>query len=120
VSVRTARLGRRLAGTRWFRLWAVLRHVGRRSGRAYEIPIVAFPTADGFLIPLPFGDATQWLKNLQAADTAGLRRAGRDFVIERPEVVRLDDIGQGLPRPIRFAAGTLGIDDFVHVRTTRP
>jgi len=116
LAVRTTGLARPLAGTRWFRLWAVLRHVGRRSGRTYEIPIVAFPTADGFLIPLPFGDSTQWLKNLHTVGSGGLRRAGRDFSIERPEVVDLGSISPELPRPIRFAADRLGIQQFVCVR----
>jgi deazaflavin-dependent oxidoreductase (nitroreductase family) len=116
ISVKFGGLGRPLAGTRWLRLYAILRHVGRRSGRPYEIPIVAFPTDDGFLIPLPFGDATQWLKNLQAADTAGLRRAGRDFAIDQPDVVSLDQVAGDLPTPIAFVAGRLGIRGFVRVR----
>jgi deazaflavin-dependent oxidoreductase (nitroreductase family) len=115
VSVKFGGLGRPLAGTRWLRLYAVLRHVGRRSGRTYEIPIVAFPTIDGFLIPLPFGESTQWLKNLEAAETAGLRRAGHDFAIERPSVVPLDTLTTELPRPIRFVARRVGIDQFVRV-----
>lgn len=116
LTVRTASLARPLAGTRWFHLWAVLRHVGRRTGRPYEIPIVALPIKGGFLIPLPFGDATQWLKNLQAVDRAGLRRAGRDYVIDRPEVVDLETAGAGLPTPIRFASRRFGIRRFVRVR----
>jgi hypothetical protein len=29
----------RLAGRRWFPLWAQLRHKGRRSGKEYVIPV---------------------------------------------------------------------------------
>jgi deazaflavin-dependent oxidoreductase (nitroreductase family) len=115
LTVRTAGLARPIAGTRWFRLWAVLHHVGRRSGRAFETPVVALPIAGGFLIPLPFGDETQWLKNLEAADRAGLRRGGHDYVIDRPEVVDLETAGADLPTPIRFASGRLGINHFVRV-----
>jgi len=115
LTIRTAGLARPLAGTRWLRLWAVLGHVGRLSGRAYEIPIVAFPITGGFLIPLPFGDETKWLKNLQVADGGGLRHAGRDYVIHGPEVVDLETAGPGLPAPIRFASGRLGIGQFVRV-----
>jgi hypothetical protein len=116
LAVRTTGLARPLAGTRWFRLWAVLHHAGRSTGRAYRIPIVAFPTTTGFLIPLPFGTGTQWLKNIQAADSAGLRRAGRDHAIDRPVVRPLDEIADDLPAPIAFAAWHLGIDTFVEVR----
>jgi hypothetical protein len=35
--------------------YAILRHVGRRSGRSYATPVVAHPVDDGFLIALPYG-----------------------------------------------------------------
>ena len=119
IAIRTAGLARPLAGTRWFRLWAVLHHVGRTSGRAFATPIVALPVRDGFLIPLPFGDQTQWLRNLQAADDAGLRHAGHDYVIDMPESVELDAVAAELAAPIRFAAGRFGLHRFVRVRTVR-
>jgi hypothetical protein len=115
LAVRTAGLSRRVAGTRWFPLWGVLRHIGRKSGTTYAIPVVALPTRGGFLIPLPFGDQTQWLKNLQAADHAGLRHAGCEYVIERPEVLDLETAGRDLPGWVRFASGRVGIDQFVRV-----
>jgi hypothetical protein len=116
LAVRTGGLSRRMAGTRWFPLWGVLRHVGRKSGTTYEIPIVALPTRGGFLIPLPFGDGTQWLKNIQASDRAGLRHAGFDYVIDHPELVDLESAGPDLPRWVRFAARRVGIGQFVRVR----
>ena len=115
LAVRTGGLSRRMAGTRWFPLWGVLRHVGRKSGTAYEIPIVALPTTDGFLIPLPFGEGTQWLKNLQASDRAGLRHAGHDYVIDQPELVDLATAGPDLPGWVRFASSRVGIGQFVRV-----
>jgi len=115
LSVRTGGMSRGMAGTRWFSLWGLLRHVGRTSGKAYSIPIVALPTRDGFFIPLPFGEQTQWLKNLQAADRAGLRHAGREYAIERPEVLDLKTAGPDLPAWVRFASGRVGIERFVRV-----
>jgi deazaflavin-dependent oxidoreductase (nitroreductase family) len=120
ISVRTAGVARRMAGTRWFPLWAVLRHVGRRSGSRYQIPIVALPFPGGFLIPLPFGDQTQWLKNIQAADQAGLRHAGREYLIAHPEVVDLETAGPDLPGWVRFASRRARIDHFVRVRRVSP
>ena len=120
LAVKAGGLGRQLAGKRWFPLYGLLRHVGRTSGKAYEFPIVALPFGGGFLIPLPFGDATQWLKNIQAADHAGLRRAGHDYVIDQPEVIDLATASPDLPRWVRFAAGRVGIDQWVRVHQVRP
>ena len=84
-------LARPLAGRRWFRLWGVLHHVGRTSGRPYATPIVARRVTDGFVIPLPFGERTQWLRNLQAAGAGTIRWDGRDYGFVDPRVVDLPD-----------------------------
>ncbi len=55
---------RPLAGTRWFRLWGVIQHTGRKSGKAYATPIVARRYGDGFVIPMPFGERTNWANNV--------------------------------------------------------
>jgi hypothetical protein len=115
LSVRYGGLSRRMAGTRWFPLWGVLRHIGRKSGTAYEIPIVALPTKGGFLIPLPFGEGTQWLKNIQASDRAGLRHAGHDYAIDHPELIDLETAGPDLPGWVRFASRRVGIGRFVRM-----
>jgi deazaflavin-dependent oxidoreductase (nitroreductase family) len=105
-----------LAGSRWFPIWAVLRHTGRTSGTRYSTPIVALPTPDGFVIPLPFGDATQWAKNLFAAGGGSIRVAGREHRIVEPEIVDQAVGGAHLPAPLRFMARRLGIRQYVLVR----
>lgn len=113
-------IGRPLAGTRWFPLWAVLRHTGRKSGTRYAIPIVALPSADGFVIPLPFGERTQWLQNVLAAGGAGIRWKGREYTVDRPALVDLDDapVADAVPRALRAASRRLGISTWVSVRRT--
>jgi deazaflavin-dependent oxidoreductase (nitroreductase family) len=106
----------RLSGSRWFPLWAIVRHTGRTSGKAYATPIVSMKTADGFIIPLPFGDATQWAKNLLAAGGGSIRFAGREHQIAEPRIVDRDGAAALLPPPVRFAAARLGIRQFVLVR----
>jgi deazaflavin-dependent oxidoreductase (nitroreductase family) len=106
-----------LAGTRIFPLWAIVRHVGRSSGKAYATPVVARPTPDGFLIPLPFGDATQWAKNLFAAGGGSIRFAGREHEIVDPQLISLETASAHLPLPIRFASRRLGLRSWVSVRS---
>lgn len=109
-------VARPLAGTRWFPLWAILRHVGRTSGKAYATPVVALRTRDGFIIPLPFGDATQWAKNLFTAGRGSIRSAGRDHEIGEPRIVEGEGAAAHLPPLIRFLAGRLGLRQYVLVR----
>lgn len=105
-----------LAGTRWFPLWAILRHTGRTSGKAYSTPLVALRTQDGFIIPLPFGDSTQWAKNLFVAGRASLRSGGREHSIGEPRIVEGEVAAADLPPLIRFLTRLLGLRQFVLVK----
>lgn len=105
-----------LAGTRWFPLWAILRHTGRTSGQAYATPVAALATRDGYIIPLPFGDSTQWARNLFAAGGGSIRSAGREHEIGEPRIVDGEVAAPHLPRLVRFLAGRLGLRQFVLVR----
>src|SRR6266481_7817385 len=109
-------IARRMAGTRVFPLWGIVRHTGRTSGKIYATPVVVRPTADGFLIPLPFGDATQWAKNLFAAGGGSIRFAGREYRVDDPRILDLDVASAHLPPPIRFASRRLGLRSWVIVR----
>ena len=51
---------------------AALHHVGRKSGRPYVTPLAAEPVGGGFVIPLVYGDDTDWCLNLLAAGKATL------------------------------------------------
>lgn len=111
-----APVARLVAGRRWFPFYAILRHTGRTSGTAYATPVVALRTPDGFMIPLPFGDATQWAKNLAARDGGGLRFAGREYRIVAPRIVDREGAAAFLPAVLRIVAGRLGIRNYVLVR----
>src|SRR5919198_236048 len=66
----------RLAGAGLIPLWGLVRHRGRRSGRVYATPVAVLRTDDGFLIPLPFGEGTDWARNLLSAGGGVLRWKG--------------------------------------------
>ena len=70
---------------------AVVRHVGRRSGRAYQTPVVVARHDDSFLIALPYGERTDWLKNVLAAGSATVMADGRSYEVDRPEVIPMAD-----------------------------
>ena len=85
----TTPLARRLAGHRWFPLWAVMHHVGRKSGTAYAIPVAIVPTRgpDVLLVGLPWGETTNWAQNVLAAGGATVTWKGRDWTTTNPRIV---------------------------------
>ena len=66
---------------------SVVRHAGRRSGRTYQTPVVVARHDDSFLIALPYGERTDWLKNVLAAGSASIVADGRSYGVDRPEVI---------------------------------
>src|SRR5229473_7649447 len=76
-----------LAGSRHLPLLAMVHHRGRRSGRFYATPLGARLTADGFVIPLTFGDRADWFRNVRAAGECVIRWRGVDYPVIEPAVV---------------------------------
>lgn len=72
-----------MAGRRhWYA--AALRHVGRRSGRPYATPVVAVPVPGGFIVPLPYGEQVDWLRNVVAARGATIQFQGETYEVGAP------------------------------------
>jgi len=74
----TAPMARVLAGRRGFPLWAVVRHRGRKTGRALSVPVAVRPVDGGLLIALPWGAGTNWARNVLAAGGCVVRWRGAD------------------------------------------
>jgi deazaflavin-dependent oxidoreductase (nitroreductase family) len=66
---------------------SVVCHVGRRSGRTYETPVVAVQHDDSFLIALPYGKRTDWLKNVLDKGSAAIVTNGHTYEVDQPEVI---------------------------------
>jgi deazaflavin-dependent oxidoreductase (nitroreductase family) len=66
---------------------SVVRHVGRTTGRPYETPVQAVATDDGFVIALPYGPNTDWLKNVLVSGSATIVHEGTTYRVDRPEIV---------------------------------
>ena len=82
---------------------SVVRHVGRRSGRAYQTPVIAAQHDDSFLIALPYGERTDWLKNVLARGSATIVTNGHSYDVDRPEVIAMAEAtGYFRPREQRM------------------
>jgi hypothetical protein len=77
--------------------YAVLHHVGRRSGRVYVTPVVAKLTSNGVLIPLPYGAGTDWCRNVLAASGCTLTLDGQDYALTSPAVIPASEAEPLLP-----------------------
>lgn len=108
------------AGRRFFPLWAILEHRGRKSGRLYRIPVVARRTPDGFIIPMPFGEGTDWVRNVLAAGTCAIVWKGRRYQADQAETIGTEDAAPAFDRVQRRLLPVIGIERFVRVRAGEP
>jgi deazaflavin-dependent oxidoreductase (nitroreductase family) len=66
---------------------ARVHHRGRKTGRRYRTPVLAFPVERGILTPLPYGTDTDWVLNLLAAGAGKLQMSGRKIAVTNPRIV---------------------------------
>jgi deazaflavin-dependent oxidoreductase (nitroreductase family) len=76
-----------MAGRRWFPGWAVVHHRGRKTGRALSVPVAVIVTPEVFVINLPWGPGTNWVRNVVVAGGCVVRWKGVDHPVTRPELV---------------------------------
>ncbi|MHB8463434.1 MAG: nitroreductase family deazaflavin-dependent oxidoreductase [Acidimicrobiales bacterium] len=71
--------------------YAMVIHRGRKSGRTYRTPVAGIVRRRRLVVALPYGDDTDWVRNLLAADGGEVIRRGRKRRIAEPRVVTLAD-----------------------------
>jgi deazaflavin-dependent oxidoreductase (nitroreductase family) len=93
--------------------FAVIYHVGRKSGKQYETPLIVQPTADGFVLALTYGPEVDWYRNIVAAGNCRIRRHGKDYAIDKIEPMDKDTGLGAFPWIARVILGRVGAEDFV-------
>jgi deazaflavin-dependent oxidoreductase (nitroreductase family) len=92
--------------------FAIVHHVGRKSGRKYANPVNLFRDGDRYTIALTYGADSQWVRNVMAAGEATVVTRGRTIKLVDPEVVH-DPTRAHVPAPIRPILGALRVNDFM-------
>jgi deazaflavin-dependent oxidoreductase (nitroreductase family) len=95
---------------------AVIHHRGRRSGRSYATPLAARPMADGFVIPLTFGQQADWFRNVQAAGGCVIQWKGANYPVTEPVVVDWATVRSAFSPLERVLVPIIGIEQFVRLR----
>ena len=80
---------------------AVVHHVGRKSGRFYRSPVIAFRSGKGVVIPMTYGRDVDWARNIVHAGGCDLAQGGRRFALRNPRIVGFDRAKSRLPGVLR-------------------
>lgn len=98
--------------------FAIVSHVGRRSGRAYRTPVNLFRSGDRYVIALTYGADSQWVRNVLAAGAVDIETRGQRLHLVDPEVVH-DAQRSLVPEPVRHVLRLAKVTDFMLVRPAR-
>jgi deazaflavin-dependent oxidoreductase (nitroreductase family) len=96
-------------------LMALVVHRGRRTGRRYETPVLAFTRGAVVTIALTYGADVDWLKNVKAAEGCTLIRRGRRLELTGPRILPPDEGRRRMPGPIRAILRLLDVDGFIEL-----
>jgi deazaflavin-dependent oxidoreductase (nitroreductase family) len=78
---------------------AVIEHQGRKSGRSYETPVMAFVEDGRISVVLNYGAKSDWVRNLESAGSAFVVHRGSRYALSDPQVLPLDS--PALPEAVR-------------------
>ena len=107
VSRSIARFNRRFTNKLTLRVagylpgFAIVNHLGRKSGRAYRTPVNVFRTDDGYIIALTYGAGSDWVTNVLAAGSCELRARGQRVHLTNPRI-ETDNSKGWAPLPVRL------------------
>jgi deazaflavin-dependent oxidoreductase (nitroreductase family) len=95
---------------------SIIRHRGRVSGAAYETPVGVVADGDAFLVALPYGPRTQWLRNVLAAGSATLVHEGTTYQVDRPELIAMATVADRFSASDRGMFRWLRVEDCLRLR----
>lgn len=100
----------------WLPWFAIVTHVGRRSGRRYETPLMLFRRDDVIVIAMTYGPDTDWAKNVLAAGGCDARTRRGSIRLVDPRRAR-DPGHQLVPWPIGLVLRLVCADDVLILRS---
>jgi deazaflavin-dependent oxidoreductase (nitroreductase family) len=92
--------------------FAIVHHVGRRSGTERTTPVNMFRDKDDYVIALTYGRDSQWVKKVLAAGEFDVVTRNRRVHLTDPRIVQ----GARVPPVVRPMLRALDVDDYVVAR----
>jgi len=96
-------------------LFALLHHIGRKSGTQYSTPVRLIHRDNAFTIPLTYGERSDWYKNLKATGTMQITWQGQTYDVGKPERLEVSQAIDDFPWISRFLFKQEGLPGFLRV-----
>jgi deazaflavin-dependent oxidoreductase (nitroreductase family) len=101
----------------WLPGFAIIRTVGRRTGRTRRTPLNVFRRDGDYVFALVYGADVDWVRNVLAAGTAQLEQRGRIVTLANPRLSVDRDVGL-IPFPMRLFHRAVRVTEFLRMSPT--
>jgi hypothetical protein len=95
----------------------LIRHVGRRSGRVYETPVILSRVPEGFIAELTYGEGVNWYRNAVAAGSCVVVHHRVEHRVTGIEPCDAERGRAAYPPPFRQILTAIGRKEFRLLRT---
>jgi deazaflavin-dependent oxidoreductase (nitroreductase family) len=95
---------------------SIVGHVGRRSRKTYETPVVVEPVPDGFVFALTYGPDVDWYRNVLAAGHCTLVWHGQKYALEKPAPIDAKAALPAFPLVFRSMLRLIGTQHFLRMK----
>jgi deazaflavin-dependent oxidoreductase (nitroreductase family) len=100
--------------------FSLIRHVGRKSGRTYETPVILAKVPEGFIAELTYGENVNWHRNVVAADGCVVIHRRVEYRVNHTEPCSAARGRSAYPAPLRLVLKAAGRNQFRLLRTDDP
>lgn len=97
--------------------FSLVRHVGRKSGRTYETPVILAKVPEGFMAELTYGENVNWYRNIVAANGCVVVHHGVEYRVNQIEPCSVERGRSAYPEPFRLLLTAAGRKQFCLLRT---
>lgn len=94
-----------------------LTHVGRKSGKAYKVPLDAHAVTGGYIFILMYGADSDWVKNILAAGSAQLTIDGEEIDLVSPRVIDTEAARAQLPATTKAPPNFAKVTEYLQMDT---
>ena len=97
--------------------FSLIRHVGRKSGRIYETPVILVSVPEGFIAELTYGENVNWYRNAVAAGGCVVVYRGEEYPVAGIEPCSAERGLSAYAAPFRVILRVGGRKEFRLLRT---
>ena len=97
--------------------FSLIRHVGPKSGRTYETPVILVQVPEGFIAELTYGENVNWYRNIVAAGGCVVVHHRREYRVTHIEPCSAEYGRGAYAAPVRLILKAAGRKEFRLLRT---